>query len=165
MRQSVHVLPAGNDQADHSACKPGEQTNQTPRPSAKGRKRHVSSARFATLAAALLLTSIPASVRCATAPDKHAISIDIDNLVLEWPRHWDETVAVKGRIRCDSEDYCEFVLSPYVRRHILVEIVMLPVESQHHLVFDCHETPCQIIVVGTVGMENLLADTIHNIDE
>jgi hypothetical protein len=117
------------------------------------------------LGAALLLALIFANVRSETATQKFAVSINIDRLTLDWRTYWGRPVAVKGAVQCESEDYCRFVGSRYLHRIIVIDIAMLPIESQYHVVFDCHDAPCTMVVIGDVGNDDFLADSVRNVDE
>jgi hypothetical protein len=89
-------------------------------------------------------------------------NIDVADLAINWKFYHNRTVATKGRLRCDNEDFCAFARRPELRMSVVVDISTLPAPTRRHLILDCKDG-CDVIVVGNVDYDDIFALSVSDV--
>lgn len=89
-------------------------------------------------------------------------NLDVEGLLLDWQSYQFHTVSVEGVVHCVDDYYCAFSLVTGFHQIVGIDISMLPAEDKRHLLLDCRETPCNVVVTGNVMDDNLLALSVSD---
>jgi len=91
-------------------------------------------------------------------------NFDVEEIVIEWASYLNTEVSVEGPIHCYGGASCDFVAVPHSDHIIGLDIFALSPAEKRHLYNDClTETPCNVLVTGTVDDRDIYVHKISDI--